>query len=203
MAVAKKIQLVIDVESVFGVTPKGTAYWCKWSEPDNYGNYSVDMYFDDDTTDKIIEKLEVLRNEGLAQVQEAKKQISIIAEVYKEKEGKRYFQFKVSQEKQDKPITIFDVYGRQDKEFDALIGNGSVLKVKYMAKPYYMNSTKAVGVSLRLMAIQIIDLVEFTNGSSDFMDESDSIDEKPKYPKAPKKQESFGDESEDGTDEDF
>ncbi|MCI4435841.1 MAG: hypothetical protein JHC33_03415 [Ignisphaera sp.] len=170
----------ITAEAVFAVTPKGTAQWCKWNEVDNYGNFAVDLYLSKKDTDELIAKFEAIRDAAEAEVTEAKKPIKGLADVFKEKEGKRYFQFKVSgdklAEKGADKVTVFNVYGKEDKTFNALIGNGSTIKVKYMAKAYYMNSTKQVGVSLRLMSMQLIELVEFSSGGNDFGDESDGVE---------------------------
>ena len=52
------------------------------------------------------------------------------------------------------------------------VGNGSLVKVAVEPFPYMMQSTKQVGVSLRLKAVQVIDLVEYGN-VADAFDEED------------------------------
>jgi hypothetical protein len=54
-----------------------------------------------------------------------------------------------------------------------LIGNGSRVKVAFEPFPYIMQSTKKVGVSLRLKAVQVIDLVEYGNSAASVFDEED------------------------------
>ena len=56
---------------------------------------------------------------------------------------------------------------------DQAIGNGSVIKVAVEAVPYVMQSTKQVGVSLRLKAVQVIDLVQSGASAESLFDEED------------------------------
>ena len=51
------------------------------------------------------------------------------------------------------------------------VGNGSTVKIAVEPFPYVMQSTKQVGVSLRLKAMQVIDLVEYGAPSSIFDEE--------------------------------
>jgi len=167
--------VIQSTETIFANSKKGKSMWCKYLEPDTYGNYGVDVYFNDADTQELITILEAQRDEALEEVKGAGKVIKGVADVFKEKDGKKYFTFKVSSDKQNGPIPIYNVYGKEDKTFKELIGNGSIIKVRYMAKPYYMASTKFVGVSLRLLMIQVIDLKEMTVGGGAFDDETDSI----------------------------
>ena len=56
---------------------------------------------------------------------------------------------------------------------DTLIGNGSKVKVAFEPITYVMASTKKVGVSLRLKAVQVIDLVEYGQSAASVFDEED------------------------------
>ena len=47
------------------------------------------------------------------------------------------------------------------------------MKVAFEPIPYVMASTKKVGVSLRLKAVQVIDLVEYGNSAASVFDEED------------------------------
>jgi hypothetical protein len=58
---------------------------------------------------------------------------------------------------------IFDAKGKPLQ--DAKIGGGSKVKVAYELVPYY-TAIAGAGVSLRLKAVQVIDLVEFSGGAS-------------------------------------
>lgn len=67
---------------------------------------------------------------------------------------------------------IFDVRGSR---YDPApkVGNDSVAKVYGEMFPYYMESSKEVGISLRCNDIQVLELVEFTGGDENpFGDES-------------------------------
>jgi len=57
---------------------------------------------------------------------------------------------------------------------DVLIGNGSVVKMAADVSPYMMQSTKQVGVTLRLLGVQVLDLVEYGNSAGMF-DEEDGF----------------------------
>ena len=58
---------------------------------------------------------------------------------------------------------IFDAKGKPMQ--DAKIGGGTKMKVAYEANPYY-TAIAGASVSLRLKAVQVIDLVEFSGGAS-------------------------------------
>ena len=59
---------------------------------------------------------------------------------------------------------LFDAKGKPIGA-DAKIGGGSKVKVAYELIPYY-TAIAGAGVSLRLKAVQVIDLVEFSGGAS-------------------------------------
>jgi hypothetical protein len=56
---------------------------------------------------------------------------------------------------------------------ETLIGNGSKVKIAFEPVSYVMPSTKKAGVSLRLKAVQVIDLVEYGNSATSVFDEED------------------------------
>lgn len=57
---------------------------------------------------------------------------------------------------------VFDAKGKPTK--DAKVGGGSTLKIAYEIVPYY-TAIAGAGISLRLKAAQIINLVEFSGGA--------------------------------------
>lgn len=156
---------------------KGTGKWCKVLEPDQYDNYAVDIYGDlshvEEEANAILEKTREL-------VEASGKKVAGLADVLKEnKEGGEYIQFKRKGSKGDgspnTPPKIYNAAGSLVENWDKLIGNGSKLGVAYFLSPYYMASTKMVGVSLKFYAVQVIDLVEYSGGggnSSPFDNES-------------------------------
>ena len=58
---------------------------------------------------------------------------------------------------------------------DTLIGNGSKVIVKVQPNPYMMPATKTVGVTLRLKAVQVIDIVEYGNNAASIFEEEDGF----------------------------
>ena len=48
----------------------------------------------------------------------------------------------------------------------ANIGRDSVIKVNFSVRPYYLPTTKTCGLTLRPVAIQVIQLNEFTGGGT-------------------------------------
>jgi hypothetical protein len=156
---------------------KGTAKWAHVLSPNQFGTYSIDIYPDQDTMETHVALFEQMRDSAKEEVVAAGKKIRSLADVFKtDDEGKTYLQFKLPTEDKDgkaQVVPVHDVTGKKVPDWDQLIGNGSVVKVKYMAKPYYMNSTKAVGVSYKFFAVQVINLVEYTGGAGGgFDDES-------------------------------
>lgn len=157
---------------------KGVAKWCKVLEPDQYDNYAVDIYGD---ISHIQAEAKAIAEKAKELVEASGKKVAGIAESVKEdNEGVQYVQFKRKGSKQDgtpnaKP-KIYNAQGLHVEDWDKLIGNGSKLGVAYYLAPYYMASTKMVGVSLKFYAIQIIDLVAYKSGgggASPFDNESD------------------------------
>ena len=68
---------------------------------------------------------------------------------------------------------MFDAGGNSMPDWDSLVGNGSLVKVKYRIAPYYMGSTKMVGISYKFYAVQVITLEEYSGGGeSGFGDET-------------------------------
>ena len=162
-----------EVEPKFGFM-KGEAKWAHILKPSQYDKYSIDLY-----GDEVIEHIPVfeeMAQKAAEEIKQAGKKVALVADVYKENdEGVKYIQFKKAATGKEGPIPhppIYDVYGNLVEDWDKLIGNGSIVKVKYVAKPYYMAATKTVGISYKLLALQVIKLVEYTEGGGGFGDES-------------------------------
>lgn len=83
----------------------------------------------------------------------------------KEYNGTDYFKFKMThiietkKGQWERKVPIFDAKGNNITESLTSVGNGTKGKVAYELSPYYMND-KNYGVSLRLVGVQILDLVE-------------------------------------------
>ncbi len=61
-------------------------------------------------------------------------------------------------------VPIFDTTG---EKITPKVGRGSKVRVCFDARPFVMDATSTWGVSARLRAVQIVDLVEFGDGSSE------------------------------------
>jgi hypothetical protein len=172
-------------------SPKGDALWCKVTEPDTMynakGSYSVSLVCNpkDPTVKEYVSKLEELRDTAVAETKEtvgaAKAQAIKPRPVYTEEidqdgnlTGKIVFKFKMNnvadREAPGNKIIVVDAKRQVIKDVP-LVGNGSTIRCVAFANPYYMATTKEVGVSLLWTKMQLIDLVEFGGGSDDFDDE--------------------------------
>ena len=159
-------------EAQFGYV-KGEAKWAKVLEVDDYGNYSISMY-----GDEVVE----LKEELVAMQESAAKELDALGKKYEladvikvDNDGKEFIGFKLPEKNfEDKPnkVTIYDAGGKEQKEWEQLVGNGSIVKIKYRIAPYYMGSTKKVGISFKFYAMQVINLVEYTQGDNGFGDET-------------------------------
>jgi len=64
----------------------------------------------------------------------------------------------------DQKIALFDAKGKPLSD-PPNVGGGSKIKVSFQVAPYY-TATVGAGLSLRMKAVQILKLVEFTGGSN-------------------------------------
>jgi len=175
VAQVNKGKISFDKEDSKWMYLKGTAQWAHILEPNQFDKFSVDLYGED--VEELAEELENMLDEVYQAVEEAGKKIAGKADIYRvnEETGKKYLQFGMNAEYDGKPnhIDIYDVYGKKVTDtWDKLIGNGSTLKIKVQFKPYYMASTKMVGLSKKFYAVQVIDLVEYAGDNSGFGNEA-------------------------------
>lgn len=82
------------------------------------------------------------------------------AKIHSKKSGKTYEQRVTVVDSKKKPTTVD-------------VGNGSIVKVAVDPSPYYVAATKMSGMSLRLQAVQIIDLVEYKGSAASVFDEEE------------------------------
>lgn len=170
-----------------GTTPAGIAAWPRLTEPDRAFNpdgvYSVNLRLESDAAqsmitmidrahaEKVKETTEELRKKGnaKAKVKESEKPYRLVVDEDGNETGEVEFKFKLkalagSKDRQwsQKP-RLFDSKGKP-LGASVKIGSGSTIKVGYELFPYYAPSIGA-GVSLRVLAAQVIELVEFSGGS--------------------------------------
>lgn len=215
--------------SKFIRTPKGRAEWAKVVTPDfkfdKAGIYSTDLYLkaDDPEVQEMCAKLDDLVEEAKNEaIEENPKRKPLTAPAYeictdddgnetgeikfkfklkaqgKTKEGKIYNQRPAVVDSKGNPILKFDEDG--DVTNDGFrIGNGSVVKIAFEPRKYFMASSKTAGVSLRLRALQVVKLEAFAGGGNYFEEEDEGYEVKEDEPKAKngnsKKDEHFSDES--------
>jgi hypothetical protein len=185
-------------------SPKGKALWCKFKEPDTKfnakGEYSTDLVCDpnDPAVKAYIEKLDKLvdiaYNETCETLGPAKARDVRKAPVYKEEvnqagelTGNIIFKYKLKdltdrRERGDSgEILVVDAKRNPLGKEAPLVGNGSVIRVVSFANPYFMASTKTVGLSHIWSKMQIIDLVEFSGsaGTDEFDEEDGFVEEGP------------------------
>lgn len=163
-------------------TPKGYAQYPYLKDPDTKfnpdGDYKVNLAMDDnEVTGKLIAKLQQILEEFYDNDEEVAKAIAkgrkvVMTDIFeKDEEGRLVLKFKQKAkitkkngEKIDVKLPQFDSRGKPMEA--ANIGRDSVIKVNFSVRPYYLPTTKTCGLSLRPVAIQVIDLREFTGGGS-------------------------------------
>lgn len=183
MAISKPF----TVKGIKVTSPIGSAMWCKVVEPDYRYNpegiYEVSLVLPKDKATAFANQLQSLCDTAVKETKEGKGDMKIAPnkiktintnEIYKDEydsEGNETGNvvFKFSLKDVDKlpdgknKIAVFDAKGSPITNIP-LVGNGSTIRVRGFANPYYMASTNSVGVALKWEALQIIDLVAFSGG---------------------------------------
>lgn len=163
-------------------TPKGFAQYPHLKDPDMKFNpegvFSVTMRFEGKTPElqALIEKLEAIQDKAFDEaVSEAnamsKKKITKADLYLEDAEGNIYLKFKqnaVIKKKDGSTATVKIVhFDSKGKPVDVNVGRDSVIRLSFTAAPYFMQSTKQVGLSLRPVAVQVIKLNEFGGSSAE------------------------------------
>lgn len=170
-------------------SPRGIAVWPRLNEPDTKfkqeGEYTVSLAYDKDDPEvtKLIRFLEKRRDEAFndwLQENPKKKKTASAAPVFTdeldddgEETGRVLLKFKMKasgvSKKTNKPWKmrpdIFDAKGQKIAN-PPQIGGGSTLKVSFELSGNFVESAKQFYLSLRLVAVQVIDLVEFGSRSA-------------------------------------
>lgn len=164
------------------VTPIGTAHYPWLNEPDTKFNpegvYKVNMVFDKspelDFMLKDLDKmLEDFYQETINNPKNAKVKSKITkADLYEvDDDGNYTIKFKQNAVIKslkgtfNAHIAIFDSKGKPCQE--AKIGGGSRLKICFTAAPYYVPSTRVCGLTLRPVAVQVIELKDIGGASAE------------------------------------
>lgn len=157
-------------------TPSGIAVYPKLEKPDTKFNadgvYSIDLDLDPQDATELTTKLTQIADAAYTAECKAKGKKSLKRSdmPWKETEdGKIRFKFKLKAkggtgEKQwDQKPAIFDAKGTPIK--DVNVGSGSTVKVAFEAVPYF-TAMVGHGISLRLRAVQILELRQYIAGDN-------------------------------------
>lgn len=172
---------------------KGKALWCKVFEPDTRfvpeGEYSVQVVVPETEAQDLCEQLDAVvqaKQEETVKEQPKLKAVLSTRQPYEldtdevgNPTGNLVFKTKMKariksrngQVYEQKPAVV-DAK-RTPMDGNTMVGNGSLIKVAVETVPYFMASNKQVGVSLRLKAVQVIDLVEYGNNTNSIFDEEE------------------------------
>jgi len=174
---------------------KGNAKWCKVFEPDTRfnedGEYSTQVILPEAEAAQVCEQLEALVDEEYAKLVKEKPALKVglskrpVVEPEVDENGNEtgnvVFKTKLKALIRGKngtnypqKVNVVDSK-RTPMSGKQLVGNGSVIKVAVEPNTYYMPSSKQVGVSLRLKALQVIDLVEHGVSADSLFDEEDGF----------------------------
>jgi hypothetical protein len=174
---------------------KGNALWAKVFEPDTRyvpeGEYSIQVVVPETEAAEVCEQLENMAQAKLAEVVKEQPKLKNVLSTRTPFEdetdetgnptGNVLFKTKMKARIKSRDGRVYEqkpaVVDAKRTPLDGsqLIGNGSLVKVAVEPVPYMMQSTKQVGVTLRLKAVQIINLVEYGNTTSSIFDEEDGF----------------------------
>lgn len=182
-----------------GTTAVGTAIFAnlltteKFKKEDgtveDTGKFSIQVKFAPEDEAKLMEKIEADWDKFKETLDAAKQKIVEKYEAnlgFREYKEETYFKFKMTHiikvkatgEEFTKTVPIFDAKKHSIANDLKGVGNGSKVRIAYELSPFFMSKSN-FGVSLRLSAVQIIDLVEFGGASADSFgfDEEEGFEE--------------------------
>ena len=158
------------------VSPKGIASYPHLTNPDTKfnpdGEYKVSLIVAGDDARKVVNFLTEKHKAAVAQVKKenARKRVKEgDLPIIENDDGTVTFKFKMKAKvipKKDAPFeqkpALFDAKGKP-LTGEPKIGGGSTIKVCYEVVPYY-TAIAGAGISLRLKAVQVIELKEYSGG---------------------------------------
>ena len=175
---------------------RGKALWAKLFEPDTKfdanGIYSISLTLPEADAAAMCEELDNMCSakfdEEVKNKPALKNQLSIqdpYTPVYDRETGDATgeveFKFKLKAKVNTRDGRTFEqkvavVDAKRTPMTDEIaVGNGSDVKVAFEPMPYMVSGTKKVGVSLRLKAVQVIELVEYGSPAASVFDEEDGF----------------------------
>lgn len=149
---------------------KGKVRYCYTNKVDNYGNWSLKLYLDSESKDKIIE----LQTKGLKNT--LKKDDDGYYVTFKRPPKKEYKDYVTGAMKEMtfQPPVIFDVAGNVLPNAATIIGDGSDITIKCQVYPFGGKGGIAKGIATRLESVRIDNLVPYTNRNLNPDDERQS-----------------------------
>ena len=172
MSKKKIINIFKDTDPLWKYV-RGTGNWTSIVDTDDYDAWTTNLSGEE--VDELGTELEAYLAEAVEFAKAEGKDVQHIAnEFYKTaQDGTKYIKFK--RKKYDEDTEGPKVYNITGEEITGQVkkdpGGGSTLRVRAMIKPYFMASTKTVGLSFGMLAVQIIENKEYV-GASGFGDES-------------------------------
>jgi len=179
--------MAIKKKKIIKTTPVGTASYPWLTKPDTKyeasGEYKTDMIFEQGELDELEEELDSILDDffeeqkAVAKPQVAKKltRVDIVREVYDDEgnetgQGMLRFKQKVKIKGKDEKIYTMSIDGfdaalKGWDETKAVYG-GSRLKINFEVVPYNSAKDKECGLTLRLRAFQVIELVSSSSASA-------------------------------------
>lgn len=163
------------------ITPLGEANFPYLNTPDTKfdadGVYRVNLFVDDSPEfQALITKLEAILEEAIEDFKEEGKRVNGKMPLFETEEdtGRIYMKFKqkalIRPKKGGDPIEVkVALFDKNNRPLTDEIGRGSLLKVCFEAIPYHVAATKMVGLSYRIVAVQVRELKtrdNFDDGAS-------------------------------------
>lgn len=194
-------------------TPKGIAIYPHLTKADTKfdaaGEYHVKLALTEADAAPLVAQLDALVVSAVAQMKEkhpkfAKKMISVAPYDTENEEhpGKVVLKFKMTENvtpKKGDPFTqkpaLFDS-ALKPLPADVRIGGGSIIRVSFEPFPYFAATDKKAGISLRLVAVQVVELREYEANGAKFGFSATDADEDGDDTET----EDEGDDTEDGAD---
>lgn len=160
------------------ITAKGIAQYPWIFDPDTKydadGQYHIQLIVAKEDAKDMIQRLSAMLDEFKAQTEKEKNKKVGTMDFFEETPEGDSVQFKFKQKRVlrrkdgstlEVKIPVFDSCGGAVSA-NSKMGTGSTVKVCYSPLPYYNAVTKSVGLSLRLVAVQVLNLVSYEGGSA-------------------------------------
>jgi hypothetical protein len=174
---------------------KGNALWAKVFEPDTRyvpeGEYSIQVSIPETQAAEVCEQLENMAQAKLSEVVKEQPKLKAVLSTRTPFDldtdeagnptGNILFKTKMKARVKSRDGRVYEQKPavvdakRTPMDGSQLIGNGSLVKVAVEPVPYMMQSTKQVGVTLRLKAVQIINLGEYGKTATSIFEEEDGF----------------------------